>query len=71
MGERWVIPKAGSLAGLAKEAFDESSLVPGENCLLIHVHCIGLNFADIFAYARPTRDIQICDQNKVFKCIYY
>jgi hypothetical protein len=54
MGERWVIPKAGSLAGLEKEAFDESSLEPGENCLLIHVHCIGLNFADIFAYARPT-----------------
>ena len=52
-GERWVMPKAGSLAGLAKEAFDTSSLEPDENCLLIRVHCIGLNFADIFAYSPP------------------
>ena len=43
------MPAAGSLAGLVKESFEVDTLEAGENMLLIQVHCIGLNFADIFA----------------------
>ena len=44
-----MMPKAGSLGSLARESFDVSDLEVHDDMLLIQIHCIGLNFADIFA----------------------
>ena len=64
-GQRWIMPKAGSLDQLRLEVFDESELQATEDLLKIEVRssdvksrvtqssvqvkAIGLNFADIFA----------------------